>query len=31
VRWVLRAGLEARSLLARRVRSVAEGAAPQRR
>jgi N-acetylglucosaminyl-diphospho-decaprenol L-rhamnosyltransferase len=31
VRWVLRAGLEARSLLARRVRRVAEGAAPQRR
>jgi len=31
LRWVLRAGLAARSLLARRVRSVAEGAAPQRK
>jgi N-acetylglucosaminyl-diphospho-decaprenol L-rhamnosyltransferase len=31
VRWVLRAGLVARSALAKRVRGVAEGAAPQRR
>ncbi|HEY7048989.1 MAG TPA: glycosyltransferase family 2 protein [Jatrophihabitantaceae bacterium] len=31
VRWMLRLGLGARSLLAKRVRSVAEGAAPQRR
>jgi N-acetylglucosaminyl-diphospho-decaprenol L-rhamnosyltransferase len=31
VRWMLRAGLAARSALAKRVRSVAEGAAPQRK
>jgi N-acetylglucosaminyl-diphospho-decaprenol L-rhamnosyltransferase len=31
VRWVLRSGLAARSALAKRVRGVAEGAAPQRR
>jgi N-acetylglucosaminyl-diphospho-decaprenol L-rhamnosyltransferase len=31
VRWVLHAGLAARSALAKRVRGVAEGAAPQRR
>ena len=31
VRWVLRGGLAARAVLARRVRSMAEGAVPQRR
>lgn len=31
VRWTLRGGLAARALLARQVRGVAEGAAPQRR
>jgi N-acetylglucosaminyl-diphospho-decaprenol L-rhamnosyltransferase len=30
VRWMLRAGLAGRAILAKRVRSVAEGAAPQR-